>query len=416
MSDPQTFVIVGAGLAGATAATALRAEGFLGRIVLVGEERHAPYERPPLSKGYLTGSADRASVFVHPAPWYAENRVDLRSSTRVTELDRHRHQVVLGDGERLGYDKLLLTTGAVPRRLTVRGADQVDVRYLRSLDDSDRLRTDFTPGARVVIIGAGWIGLETAAAARGAGCDVVVVEHAELPLLRVLGPEVASVFADLHRDHGVDLRCGVTLTGLRPADPGSTSAATVQLDHDTDVQADVVLAGVGVLPDAGLAERAGLDVLDGILVDHQLRTSDPDVFAAGDVANADHPLLGRPIRVEHWANALNQPRTAARAMLGLPASYDRLPYFFSDQYDLGLEYTGYVPPGGHVPVVFRGDPATRQFIAFWMSGGRVLAGMNVNVWDVTGPIGDLIRAGSPVDPARLADPSVALEETLARSS
>jgi 3-phenylpropionate/trans-cinnamate dioxygenase ferredoxin reductase subunit len=188
------------------------------------------------------------------------------------------------------------------------------------------------------------------------------------------------------------------------------------LDHDTEVQADVVLAGVGVLPDAGLAERAGLDVLDGILVDHQLRTSDPDVFAAGDVANADHPLLGRPIRVEHWANALNQPRTAARAMLGLPASYDRLPYFFSDQYDLGLEYTGYVPPGGHVRVVFRGDPATRQFIAFWMSGDRVLAGMNVNVWDVTGPIGDLIRARSPIDPARLADPSVALEEMLARSS
>jgi 3-phenylpropionate/trans-cinnamate dioxygenase ferredoxin reductase subunit len=411
MSDQQTFVIVGAGLAGATAAATLRAEGFDGRIVLVGAEPHAPYERPPLSKGYLNGSAERASVFVHPEPWYAENGVELRSSTRVTELDRSRHEVVLDGGARLGYDKLLLTTGAVPRRLTAPGADQVDVRYLRSLEDSDRLRADFSPGARVIIIGAGWIGLETAAAARGAGCDVVVLEHAELPLLRVLGPEVAGVFADLHRDHGVDLRCGVTLSAVRPSGPG----ATVVLENGTELAGDLVLAGVGVLPDTGLAEQAGLEVRDGILVDAGLRTSDPDVFAAGDVANAAHPLLGRDIRVEHWANALNQPRTAARAMLGQPSSYDRLPYFFSDQYDLGLEYTGYVPPGGSDAMVFRGDPAGREFIAFWMSDGRVLAGMNVNVWDVTGPIGDLVRSGSRPDPARLADPGVALADVLATS-
>jgi 3-phenylpropionate/trans-cinnamate dioxygenase ferredoxin reductase subunit len=409
MSVDQTFVVVGGGLAGATAATALREEGFDGRIVLVGAEPHAPYERPPLSKGYLIGSADRASVFVHPEPWYAEHRVELRRSTVVTELDRARHEVVLGDRERLGYDRLLLATGAVPRRLPVPGADQVDVRYLRTLEDSERLRADFTPGARVVVIGAGWIGLETAAAARGAGCDVVVLEHAELPLLRVLGPEVAAVFADLHRDHGVDLRFGVTLAGLRPAGTG----AVVVLDDGTEVAGDLVLAGVGVAPDTGLAERAGLAVDDGVLVDAALRTADPDVFAAGDVANADHPLLGRRIRVEHWANALNQPRTAARAMLGLPASYDRLPYFFSDQYDLGMEYTGHVPPGGADTVVFRGDPASREFIAFWLSEGRVLAGMNVNVWDVTGPIGDLVRSRSRPDPARLADPDVRLSDVLA---
>jgi 3-phenylpropionate/trans-cinnamate dioxygenase ferredoxin reductase subunit len=409
MSVDQTFVVVGGGLAGATAATALREEGFDGRIVLVGAEPHAPYERPPLSKGYLIGSADRASVFVHPEPWYAEHRVELRRSTVVTELDRARHEVVLGDRERLGYDRLLLATGAVPRRLPVPGADQVDVRYLRTLEDSERLRADFTPGARVVVIGAGWIGLETAAAARGAGCDVVVLEHAELPLLRVLGPEVAAVFADLHRDHGVDLRFGVTLAGLRPAGTG----AVVVLDDGTEVAGDLVLAGVGVAPDTGLAERAGLAVDDGVLVDAALRTADPDVFAAGDVANADHPLLGRRIRVEHWANALNQPRTAARAMLGLPASYDRLPYFFSDQYDLGMEYTGHVPPGGADTVVFRGDPGSREFIAFWLSEGRVLAGMNVNVWDVTGPIGDLVRSRSRPDPARLADPDVRLSDVLA---
>jgi 3-phenylpropionate/trans-cinnamate dioxygenase ferredoxin reductase subunit len=411
MTAQRTFVIVGAGLAGATAAAALRDEGFSGRIVLVGAEPEAPYERPPLSKGYLAGSADRASVFVHPDSWYAENAVELRPSTRVTELDRGRHEVVLDGGERLRYDALLLTTGAVPRRLTAAGADEVDVRYLRTLDDSDRLRADFAPGARLVIIGAGWIGLETAAAARGAGCEVVVLEHADLPLLRVLGPEVAGVFADVHRTHGVDLRCGVTLTALRPSGTGSV----IGLDDGTEVAADLVLAGVGVLPDTALAERAGLAVRDGILVDSALRTSDPDVFAAGDVANAAHPLLGRSIRVEHWANALNQPRTAARAMLGKPAAYDRLPYFFSDQYDVGLEYTGYVPPGGADDVVVRGDPASREFIAFWMSDGRVLAGMNVNVWDVTGPIGDLVRAGSRPDPAALADPGVALSDVLATS-
>jgi 3-phenylpropionate/trans-cinnamate dioxygenase ferredoxin reductase component len=416
MTGPQTFVIVGASLAGATAATALREEGFSGRIVLIGAEPHAPYERPPLSKAYLSGSAERASVFVHPPEWYADNQVELRTSTRVTQLDPGRHEVVLDGGERVHYDRLLLTTGSVPRRLPVPGADEVDVRYLRTLEDSDRLRTSFSAGARVAVIGAGWIGLEAAAAARGAGCDVVVLEYAAAPLLRVLGPEVAGVFADLHREHGVDLRCGVTVTGLRPGGSGSPSSAVVQLADGPDVEADLLLAGVGVAPDTALAEQAGLAVDDGILVDAQLRTSDPDVFAAGDVANAAHPLLRRSIRVEHWANALNQPRTAARSMLGLPGGYDRLPYFFSDQYDLGLEYTGHVPPGGYDRVVFRGDLPGREFIAFWTSDGRVLAGMNVDVWDVTGPIGDLIRSGARPDPARLADPGVPLEDLLAPSS
>jgi 3-phenylpropionate/trans-cinnamate dioxygenase ferredoxin reductase component len=400
MTSDRTFVLVGAGLAGATAAAALRAEGFAGRIVLLGAEPHPPYDRPPLSKAYLAGAADRASVFLHPESWYADQGIELRTATRVTALDRHAAEVVLDDGTRLRYDKLLLATGSVPRRLAVPGAELVDVRYLRSIDDSERLRADLSPGARVAVIGAGWIGLEVAAAARGAGADVVVLEQSDLPLLRVLGPEVAGVFADLHREHGVDLRFGTALAGLRPAGPGRAA------------QADVVLAGIGITPDTRLADAAGLAVDDGIRVSAQLRTSDPDIFAAGDVANADHPLLGRSIRVEHWANALNQPGTAARAMLGSDTGYDRLPYFFSDQYDLGLEYTGYVAPGGYDRVVVRGDSASREFIAFWCSDDRVLAGMNVNTWDVTGPIGDLVRSGARIDPARLADPAVPLADLL----
>jgi 3-phenylpropionate/trans-cinnamate dioxygenase ferredoxin reductase subunit len=408
MSGIGNIVVVGAALAGARAATALREEGHEGPITLVGAERHLPYERPPLSKGYLAGTAERDSVFVHPESWYAENDVTLRLATRATAVDRDAGAVVLAGGERLPYDRLLLATGAVPRPLDVPGAAELRPHYLRTLDDSEALKAAFTPGARVVVVGGGWIGLETAAAARGAGAEVVVLEYAELPLLRVLGPEMAQVFADLHREHGVDLRGGVRIAAARAG--GAPGAGTLVLEDGTEVTGDVVLAGVGVAPDVGLAADAGLTIDNGVVVDASLQTSDPAVFAAGDVANAYHPLLGRHIRVEHWANALNQPPVAARAMLGLPASYERLPYFFTDQYDLGMEYTGYVTPGDYDRVVVRGDRAKREFIAFWLAGGRVLAGMNVNVWDVTGPIGDLVRSGQPVDPDRLADPAVPLEE------
>src|SRR3954454_22254740 len=410
MNAAEHVVLVGGGLAGARAATALREEGHDGPITLVGAEAHRPYERPPLSKGYLLGTAERESVFVHPEDWYADNDVELRLSTRAAGLDAAAQQVVLDDGDRLRYDRLLLATGSVPRPLTVPGADALEPLYLRTLDDSDRLRAAFLSGARVVIVGGGWIGLETAAAARTAGAEVVVLEHAELPLLRILGAEMATLFAELHRDHGVDLRCGARIRGVRAAGPGSPGAGSVQLADGTEVAGDVVLVGVGVTPEVGLAREAGLTVDDGVVVDERMQTSDPRIFAAGDVANAFHPLLGRHIRVEHWANALNQPAVAARAMLGLPRSYDRLPYFFSDQYDLGMEYTGYVVPGGYDRVVVRGDLAAREFIAFWLSGDHVVAGMNVNVWDVTAPIGNLIRSGRPVEADRLADPDVTLEE------
>ncbi|TWF80476.1 3-phenylpropionate/trans-cinnamate dioxygenase ferredoxin reductase subunit [Pseudonocardia hierapolitana] len=408
MSDPRTFAIVGAGLAGAKAAEALCTEGFDGRIVLFGAEPHRPYERPPLSKGYLQGSSDRDTVYVHPPDWYTEHQVELRLDTPVTAIDRRAHEIVTGDGGRLHYDKLLLATGATPRKLTVPGSELDGVRYLRSLDDSDHLASAFRPGAKVVIIGGGWIGLETAAAARGAGAEVTVLERAELPLLRVLGPRVAKVFADLHRDHDVDLRCRVTVKAIRPAAGDPSSAGTVLLTGGTELEADVIVVGIGVVPNVELARSCGLNVDNGVLVDRHLVTSDRDILAAGDVANAYHPLLHRQLRVEHWANALHQPVIAGQTMLGRAASYDRLPYFFTDQYDLGMEYTGYTDPDGHDDVVIRGDTATREFIAFWLNNGRLTAAMNVNVWEVTEPIRELIRSGTQVDANRLTDLDVPL--------
>jgi len=400
MSEPRTVAVVGAGLAGAKAVEVLRAEGYGGRIVLFGDEPHRPYERPPLSKGYLQGNDERDTVFVHPENWYGEHDVDLRLGSEVTGLDRHAHELMTAGGQPVRYDRLLLATGASPRHLRLPHADLPGVHYLRNLDDSDALRAAFRPGANVVVIGAGWIGRETAAAARTAGATVTVLESAELPLLRVLGPQMAQVFAGLHRENGVDLRLGVEVAGLR-AD-GSTVTG-VELGDGAVVDADAVVVGIGVAPNVDLARSAGLDVDNGVLVDASLRTSDPHVFAAGDIANAEHPVLRRRIRVEHWANALHQPEVAAQSILGKDAVYDRLPYFFTDQYDLGMEYVGYATADDDV--VVRGDLESREFVALWVRDGRVVAGMNVNVWDVTDRIRDVILAGEPADAFELPAPS-----------
>jgi 3-phenylpropionate/trans-cinnamate dioxygenase ferredoxin reductase subunit len=403
----DTFVIVGAGLAGAKAAEALREQGFDGRVVLVGKEVHLPYERPPLSKDYLAGNAERTSFEVHDEAWYTSHDVELRLGSEVLGIDRAGHEVELSDGTLLSYTKLLLATGSSPRSLPVPGADADAVHYLRTVGDSERIRDILGEGIRLVVIGAGWIGLEVAATARQAGATVTVLEAAELPLLRVLGPEVATVFADLHRENGVDLRLGVGTEEIVTEDGTVTG---VRLADGTVVPADAVVIGIGAVPNTGLAETAGLTVDDGVVVDAALRSSDADVFAVGDIARAAHPTFGRLVRVEHWANALNQPATAATTMLGNDAGYDELPYFFTDQFDLGMEYVGLVEPGGYDRVVFRGDVPGREFIAFWLSGNRVLAGMNVNVWDVTEPIKAMIRSGKDIDPDRLADEDVPLDE------
>lgn len=405
MAEKQAFVVVGGGLAGAKAAETLRAEGFDGPVVLVGAEPELPYERPPLSKGYLLGTAERASAQVHDAVWWAEQEVDLRTGVAVTALDPAARRLTLATGEELAYGAVLLATGAAPRRLPVPGADLEGVRYLRTAADADRLRGELVDGGRrVVVVGAGWIGMEVAAAARHHGNAVTVVEPQPTPLHAVLGPEMGRVFAALHRDHGVDLLTGTTVRELRGTEGRVTSVVT---DGHAGIPADLVVVGVGVVPDTGLAAAAGLEVDNGVVVDEALRTAAPGVHAAGDVASAFHPLYGRHVRVEHWANALNQGPAAARSMLGLPVSYERVPYFFSDQYDLGMEYSGLAGPRDEV--VCRGSVEDREFIAFWISDGRVTAGMNVNVWDVTGPIQELIRSRRRVPVASLTDPGTPLE-------
>jgi 3-phenylpropionate/trans-cinnamate dioxygenase ferredoxin reductase subunit len=392
------FVIVGAGLAAAKAAEALRARGFDGQLTLIGEETHLPYERPPLSKDYLAGKTGLDSVFVHDADWYAGHGVDLRLGVAATAIDRAGRQVALADGSAVGYDKLLLATGASPRRL----AHADGVHYLRTISDCERIRDILATASHLAVIGGGWIGLEVTAAARQAGLRVTVLETLELPLLRVLGGEMARVFADLHTAHGVDLRLGVSIREI--------DGRGVRLADGTEIEADAVVAGIGAIPNTQLAERAGLEVRDGVVTNASLTTSDPDIFAAGDVARAFHPLLGRHLRVEHWANALNSPATAAAAMLGEQATYQELPYFYTDQYDLGMEYVGHVGPDGYDRLVVRGDVTAREFIAFWLSGGRVQAGMNVNVWGVTDPIKALIRSGRLVDADALADPDTPLDQ------
>jgi 3-phenylpropionate/trans-cinnamate dioxygenase ferredoxin reductase component len=404
MSSDQTHVIVGASLAGAKAAETLRAEGFDGRVVLVGTEEERPYERPPLSKDYLRGEVGREKVYVHDEGFYAEHDIELRLGRTAVRLDTANTRLELDDGEQLSYDRLLLTTGAEPRRLPVPGAELDGIFYLRSVRDSDVLRERFDRGGAVVVVGAGWIGAEVAASARQRGLDVTVVEPASVPLERVLGKQLGAFYRDVHEDHGVRMLMG---TGVE-AFEGDRAVERVRTSDGRVVDCDLVVVGVGVQPRTALAAEAGLAISNGVLVDALLRASAPGVFAAGDVANAQHRFYGEPIRVEHWANALNQAPAAARNMLGKSAIYNRLPYFFSDQYDVGMEYTGLAR--GCDRVVLRGDPAEREFVAFWMFEDRVMAGMNVNVWDVTDPIKHLIFERIAVEDRQLADPDLPLDE------
>jgi 3-phenylpropionate/trans-cinnamate dioxygenase ferredoxin reductase component len=411
--DRPVYAIVGASLTGAKAAEELRAAGFGGRILLIGAEPERPYERPPLSKGYLLGADPRDKAYVHDAGWYDAHDVELRLGVRATGLDPTAHTLTLSGDARVRYDKLLLATGSRIRRLDVPGADLPEVRYLRALPDADALLAALPTAQRVAVVGAGWIGLETAAAARSHGAEVTVVELDRAPLRRILGDDIAEVFAALHRAHGVEFRFGTGVREFRAG--GDGRLAGLVLTDGSELAADLAIVGVGITPATELAEAAGLRMDNGIAVDAGLRTGDPDIFAAGDVAAVAHPALGRRIRVEHWSNALAGGRATAHAMLGEPVVYDPVPFFFTDQYDLGMEYAGWVEPGNDDRVIVRGDRAAPEFVAFWVKEGRVLAGMNVNIWDVQDDIQALVRAGwagIAVDPTRLADPDVPLPDLL----
>ena len=399
----QTFVIVGASLAGAKAAGELRERGFDGRIVLVGAEAERPYERPPLTKDYLQGKSERDKAYVHEAGFYASQEIDLRLQAVAEAIDPAASTVTLAGKEALHYDGLLLTTGAEPRRLSVPGADLDGVHYLRTLSDCDALRERLGAGGHVAVVGAGWIGSEFAASARQAGLDVTVIDPLALPNERIFGPEIGTFYRDVHLAHGVEMVLEDGVDALE----GNGSVSAVRTATGRRVECDFVVVGVGVLPRVKLAEAAGLTVENGVQVDAALRTSAPNVYAAGDVANAWHPFYERHIRVEHWANALNQGPAAARSMLGDKVSYDRIPYFYSDQYDVGMEYSGYATEWDEV--VFRGDREGGEFVAFWLADGRVVGGMNVNVWDVNEHVQALIRSRQPVDADVLRDTDTPLE-------
>ncbi|HET9874217.1 MAG TPA: FAD-dependent oxidoreductase [Mycobacterium sp.] len=425
MSGKTTFVIVGGGLAGACAAEALRDNGFDGDIVLFADEEQLPYDRIPLSKEFLApktsplarayAEADQrlalSDFTLHDPDWYWEHDVDLQIGVRATSVQPAAHTVGLADGTIVRYDKLLLATGSRSRRPAIPGADAAGVHYLRTYADAVSLDSALTHGSSLAIVGGGWIGLEVAASARHRGVHVTVLHRGRLPLLTTLGAEMAAVFARLHREHEVDLRLNTQAAAITTAGGNATGLALTDGSH---LPADAILVAVGAQPNIELAGRAGLATgSGGVLVDASMRSNDPDIYAVGDIAAAEHPFLGTRIRTEHWANARKQPKVAAAGMLGRPAEYADLPYFFTDQYDLGMEYVGYAPTDRQV--VLRGDVTSREFVAFWLDDGhRVLAGMNVNIWGVVDDIKNLIRARVPVDPGRLADNRQPLADVLPR--
>ncbi|MBX3067627.1 MAG: FAD-dependent oxidoreductase [Cryobacterium sp.] len=408
MSEKKQFIIVGGGLAGVSAAEELRKQGFDGGIKIVGKENHAPYIRPPLSKGYLNGSDGLDAVYVHPETWYGENSIELMTGTKVFGVNAQDKEITISGGRPLSYDKLLLATGSSPRLLTIDGAELGGVYYLRTLEDSQKLRGELAEGGRnLVLIGSGWIGMEVGATARTLGSEVTILERDPIPLANAIGDEMGTLFADYHREKGVKLRTSVMVERIL----GNHGKVTgVELAGGEVVPADMVLIGVGAVPNVALADDAGIITENGIVTDQAMQTSDPDIFAAGDVANAFHPLANMRLRSEHWANALNEGPAAARGMLGQNESFEDIPYFYTDQFDLGMEYSGYGPMTRGAEIVYRGDKAAREFVAFWIKDERVVAGMNVNVWDVNEQVQRLIKSQKVVDLSKLTDATVPLEE------
>lgn len=406
MADTRVFVIVGAGLAGTRAAQTLRRDGFGGRVVLLGDEPDLPYDRVTLSKHYLYRQPGFHTLFLHDADFYPAHDIELRLHTRSLALDADAKVIVLADGERIRYDKVLLATGAEARRWQGPGADLDGVHHLRTLHDAQALQAALDAASaragRVLVVGAGWIGCEVAAAARQLGLDVTLVGRSPLPLQRQLGPEMAVFFRDVHARHGVIWRGGCEVSSLH----GSTRVEQAVLSDGAVLPADVVVFGIGALPRVQLAADAGAQLGDGIRTDDRFATSLPDVFAAGDAADVFNGALGRHTRLQHFAAALRQGPAAARAMLGTGEPYAEVPFFFTDQYDVWMEYTGDATDADRL--VVRTLPGVDTFIAFWLRGGRLAAGMNVNIKGVPDAIRDLVVSGERLDPNALADPDVPL--------
>jgi 3-phenylpropionate/trans-cinnamate dioxygenase ferredoxin reductase subunit len=407
VNGSATYVIVGAGQAGGRAAETLRAEGFAGRIVMIGAEAYVPYERPPLSKQLLKRDEGPERAFLHPPDYYPEQDIELRLECRAEAIDAQARRLALSDGETLGYDKLLLATGSRVRKLDLAGAELPGIHYLRDIDDCLALRRSLEPGAALAVIGGGYIGLEVAAAARGRGCRVTVLEMTEGVMGRAVAPEIGALMADLHRAQGVEVRTGARVTGLA----GGGRVEAVRLGGGATLAADAVAIGVGIVPETGLAESAGLAVDNGIVVDGCGRTSDKHIFAAGDVTNHPNPVLGRRLRLESWQNAQNQAITAARAMCGREEAYAEVPWFWSDQYDVNLQMVGM--PERWERLVYRGDPGAWKFTAFYLDDDRVVAANAVNQGRDIRPARQLIASRRRVDAGRLADPRVPLRKLLA---
>lgn len=405
-STDRHMVVIGAGMAGVCAARTLRKEGFEGRVTLLGADPAYPYDHVPLAKYYLRDEPGYHSVFIHDESFYPDRGIDLRRDAVVRAIDPAGHLVHLAGGEQLRYDKLLIATGSLNRRLDVPGADLDGIRQLRTLAEADRLKEAMAAGGRLVVVGSGFAGCEIASSARQLGLDVTLVGRDRLPMERVLGPATAQFYRDVHTSHGVRLCMETSAAQFSGGDGRVTS---VLLTDGTHLPADLVVVAVGARPDVDLAAAAaGLAVENGILTDNLLATSAPDIYAAGDVANAPDPRTGRRLRVEHFATALAQGRTAARNMLGQGMAYDHVPFFFTDQYDVWMEYTGY--PAPDVEPVIRGDIASGEFVVFWVRERRLVAAMNINIRGIPELVRAAIAQRQPVDPAKLVDPSFDLAD------
>jgi 3-phenylpropionate/trans-cinnamate dioxygenase ferredoxin reductase subunit len=393
----DSCVVIGASLAGGRAAEALRQSGYGGRIVLVGAEPDRPYERPPLSKDYLRRELPEEKLYLRPAAYYSEQRIELRLGVRATRLDPAEKIVELESGERLPYDRLLIATGCELRRLGIPGVGLAGVRYLRTRVDSAALAALLEETRRVVVIGAGFIGSEVAASARMLGREVTLLEAAPVPLARALGAKMGEVCAAIHRDHGVDLRLSCGVKEFR----GAGRVEEVVLADGSAVPCDVAIVGVGVAPTVGWLEGSGVALDNGVVVNEYCETSLPGVYAAGDVANAWNPLYGERLRVEHYDNAQNQGIAAGRAMAGVREPYAPVLFFWSDQYEHTLQYVGH--GGGEDEVVLRGDPSTRSFTAFYLRQGRLRAAFAIGRPKEIMAARRLIQSGRQVDPGVLAD-------------